>query len=202
MKKIQQEPASNHKRRRHDGYIECAVSPRKPGKRAISHAKALALETFKASGTVYCPCCRMDYRLASVAQDVAEQGYCGYCHSYINGLTDTIVVRRLPTLREVITHAKSGAPLTETEAGILLAAYRSQKAASQNASEKDAKPTHQDRQEIRLKQRAINLARRQYHREGEIEIDEHPMVSLSDDEGEGHFNGAYVQGWLYISFVD
>lgn len=36
------------------------------------------------------------------------------------------------------------------------------------------------------------LAREQWHRDGEIEIDEDAVVSVSDDDG------AYVQAWVWV----
>jgi len=106
------------------GYIDLRISPRKPGRRTLDEAKALALTTFRSSGYVYCPCCRATYALASVAKDVSEQGYCGYCAPYVEGRDDSIVVRRKPTLRDVIKQVKTGRGLADIEARVLLEAYQ------------------------------------------------------------------------------
>jgi len=42
----------------------------------------------------------------------------------------------------------------------------------------------------------IALARDEYHREGECEIDDNAVVSEGDD------NGAYVSAWVWVSFID
>ena len=44
--------------------------------------------------------------------------------------------------------------------------------------------------------RIIQLARQEYHIEGECEIDDTAQVS----EGDG--NGAYVQAWVWVDFSD
>lgn len=40
--------------------------------------------------------------------------------------------------------------------------------------------------------RYIKAARRMWHRDGEIEIDDWPLISPSDE-------GAYVQAWVWVS---
>ncbi len=40
----------------------------------------------------------------------------------------------------------------------------------------------------------VQLAKAQYHREGELEFDDDAMVSEGDD------NGAYVRCWRWVSF--
>ena len=42
----------------------------------------------------------------------------------------------------------------------------------------------------------IDLAKEQYHREGECEIEDSAIVS------EGSDNGAYVQAWVWVDFAD
>jgi len=42
----------------------------------------------------------------------------------------------------------------------------------------------------------VQMARDEYEREGEIEIDDNAKLSEGDD------NGAYVQAWVWVSFVD
>ena len=44
--------------------------------------------------------------------------------------------------------------------------------------------------------RIIQLAKQEYHLEGECEIDDMAQVS----EGDG--NGAYVQAWVWVDFED
>lgn len=44
--------------------------------------------------------------------------------------------------------------------------------------------------------RYIKAARRMWHRDGEIEIDDWPLISPSDDDG------AYVQAWVWVSNDD
>jgi hypothetical protein len=43
------------------------------------------------------------------------------------------------------------------------------------------------------------LANHRYGSDGEIEIDDHAIVSLSEDGNEGP-QGAYVQAWVYVEF--
>jgi hypothetical protein len=44
--------------------------------------------------------------------------------------------------------------------------------------------------------RYIKAARRMHHRDGEIEVDDWPLISPSDD------GGAYVQAWVWVSDDD
>ena len=44
--------------------------------------------------------------------------------------------------------------------------------------------------------RYIKAARQMWHRDGEIEIDDWPLISPSED------GGAYVQAWLWVSNED
>lgn len=55
-------------------------------------------------------------------------------------------------------------------------------------------------EKMELMAQAIQLAKEQYESEGELEFDEYPNVSLSDDLGDGDYQGAYVQAWVYVSF--
>ena len=55
--------------------------------------------------------------------------------------------------------------------------------------------------------RILDLAREQWHKEGEIEIDDDPGEALADGHtinipaiSEGDDNGAYVRCWCWVSF--
>jgi len=109
------------------GFIWRRLSPRKPGKGALAKAKSTAVEAFLSSGVVYCPCCRTNYAIASVAQAVSEQGYCGYCALYMTGRDDSIAARRRPTFREVMRQTKAGDGLTAVETQVLLEALAEKK---------------------------------------------------------------------------
>ncbi len=46
----------------------------------------------------------------------------------------------------------------------------------------------------------IALAREQWHKEGEVEIDDNAKVSLSEDQSS--IRGAYVQAWVWVDNPD
>ncbi len=58
--------------------------------------------------------------------------------------------------------------------------------ATQTTNGRDADMEQTDKQ-------YIEAARRQYEKEGEIEVDETAVVSRGEDEG------AYVQAWVWVS---
>ena len=56
-------------------------------------------------------------------------------------------------------------------------------------------PVKPDISEDERNDRIREMAREEYVREGEIEVDDNAVVSEGDD------NGAYVQAWVWVSFA-
>lgn len=55
------------------------------------------------------------------------------------------------------------------------------------------------KQEIKLRnEQIIALARKQWHKDGQIEVDEGGLSSERVSEGDD--NGAYVQAWVWVDF--
>lgn len=50
----------------------------------------------------HCPCCETTYGMASVYEFISEFGVCGYCLSYVEGVSKGVLMKRDPTVEEAL----------------------------------------------------------------------------------------------------